>query len=190
MSIKIGSNTVAGLPIMDSELSDSSNRAVQNRTITLALNTKADDTDVVHLTGTETISGAKTLSDVFTVSDEIIRQDLNVSYNVIPLENISSPISWKDSYDIKYASVETVKDTDGNNEIKLNVRGVNGSWSSVGLGLGVDQNNNDYAFAPTPVSLSSNDNTIATTAWIHNKFQIVDALPANPDSNTFYCIPE
>lgn len=42
---------------------------------------------------------------------------------------------------------------------------------------------------PTPVN-SSNDTTAATTAFISNKFQVVSALPASPDSNVFYFIPE
>lgn len=42
---------------------------------------------------------------------------------------------------------------------------------------------------PTPAN-SSNDTTAATTAFISNKFQVVSALPASPDSNVFYFIPE
>lgn len=30
----------------------------------------------------------------------------------------------------------------------------------------------------------------ANTAWVNNKFQVVSTLPANPDANVFYYIPE
>lgn len=43
--------------------------------------------------------------------------------------------------------------------------------------------------APTP-AVSSNTTDIATTAYINTKFQVVDALPANPDANTFYFVKE
>lgn len=43
--------------------------------------------------------------------------------------------------------------------------------------------------AATP-AVSTNDTTVATTAYVNTKFQVVSALPANPDANTFYFIPE
>ena len=43
--------------------------------------------------------------------------------------------------------------------------------------------------APTP-AVSDNSTQIATTAYINNKFQVVTALPENPDENTFYFIEE
>ena len=45
-----------------------------------------------------------------------------------------------------------------------------------------------YATAPT--SVTANDTQIATTAWVNSKMQVVSALPANPDPNVFYFIPE
>lgn len=42
---------------------------------------------------------------------------------------------------------------------------------------------------PTPAS-SSNTTIPATTAYINTKFQVVSALPASPDADTFYFISE
>lgn len=42
---------------------------------------------------------------------------------------------------------------------------------------------------PTPVA-AANDTQAATTAWFNAKMQVVSALPANPDPNVFYFIPE
>lgn len=190
MSIKIGSNVVAGLPLLDSELSLTSDRAVKNSTITAAINEKVNDSVVAHNTGDETISGTKTFTGAVVSTASIIRKDMVNSYSDVPENDVIVPIYWQDAYNINYGTIETIKKTNGNNEIRLNVKGINGSTSNVTLGIGVDTDNNAYAFAPTPVSLSSNDNSIATTAWVNNKFQIVNALPVNPDADTFYCIPE
>lgn len=43
--------------------------------------------------------------------------------------------------------------------------------------------------APTPAA-NANDTQVATTAWFNSKMQVVSALPANPDPNIFYFIPE
>lgn len=42
---------------------------------------------------------------------------------------------------------------------------------------------------PTPL-VSSNTTVPATTAYINNKFQVVNSLPSSPDANTFYFIKE
>lgn len=58
------------------------------------------------------------------------------------------------------------------------------------LAIGVRGNDGSkFATAPTP-PVSSNDTQIVTTGYINAKFQVVSALPANPDSNVFYFIPE
>lgn len=40
------------------------------------------------------------------------------------------------------------------------------------------------------IGTSSNDTSAANTAWVNNKFKVVSALPASPDPNIFYFIPE
>ena len=42
---------------------------------------------------------------------------------------------------------------------------------------------------PTP-TVSDNTQKPASTAFIANKFQVVNALPQSPDADTFYFIPE
>lgn len=42
---------------------------------------------------------------------------------------------------------------------------------------------------PTP-AVSSNTTVPATTAYVNNKFMLVSALPASPDADTYYFIPE
>lgn len=47
---------------------------------------------------------------------------------------------------------------------------------------------NSSPIIPTP-AVGDNTQKGATTAYINNKFQVVNSLPASPDSNTFYFIP-
>lgn len=42
----------------------------------------------------------------------------------------------------------------------------------------------------TSPAVSENSTKIATTQYINNKFKYVTALPATPDPNTFYFLPE
>lgn len=42
----------------------------------------------------------------------------------------------------------------------------------------------------TTPAVSDNTTKPATTAWVNVKFQVVSALPENPDPDTFYFIPE
>lgn len=46
-----------------------------------------------------------------------------------------------------------------------------------------------YGLAPTP-PIAANGEIIATTAWCNTKHQVVSALPASPNANIFYYIPE
>lgn len=45
------------------------------------------------------------------------------------------------------------------------------------------------ATAATPAN-DSNDTSVATTAYVNNKLQVVSSLPQSPDSDTFYFIME
>lgn len=57
------------------------------------------------------------------------------------------------------------------------------------IGIGKIIGGDVYTECPTP-TVSNNSNQIATTAYVNNKFQVVSALPASPDPNTYYFIPE
>ena len=65
--------------------------------------------------------------------------------------------------------------------------GVN-SNNTTNTTLQVDLQNNQV-LVPTP-ALTANGTQAATTAWFNQKMQVVSALPAAPDANVFYFIPE
>ena len=53
----------------------------------------------------------------------------------------------------------------------------------------VESNGYAFATAPTP-SAGANGEEITTAGWFNTKMQVVSALPAEPDPNVFYFIPE
>ena len=65
--------------------------------------------------------------------------------------------------------------------------GIN-SNNTVNITLQVDLQNKQV-LVPTP-ALTANDTQAATTAWVNSKMKVVSALPAAPDANVFYFIPE
>ena len=65
--------------------------------------------------------------------------------------------------------------------------GIN-SNNTVNITLQVDLQNKQV-LVPTP-ALTANDTQAATTAWFNSKMQVVSALPAAPNANVFYFIPE
>ena len=109
MSVKLGNTNIAGTQVLYSTTGNNTDGAMTQNATTMQLNLKANDVNVVHKTGNETINGVKTFSN--------------------------SPV------------------------------------------------------IPTP-AVSSNTTIPATTAYVNNKFILVSTLPASPDANTYYFIPE
>lgn len=129
-----------------------------------ALDAKANDNAVVHLAGTEDISGAKTFSD------NVYIKTTTLGYNETPVSGTSIPIYTKDKNDVVFGAYEIIKLTNGNNVAQINVANdVSGTktWASTPLGIGVTQAGDTYTFAPTPTS-SDNSTKIATTAFVKN----------------------
>jgi hypothetical protein len=134
------------------------------------LNNKANDIDVVHLAGTETITGVKTLKNAGAT-----------------IANPPSNISWRftDFVDNNNVRIGVIGS-------QINPDGWHGTYLQAGNAgnISISTNGIDViTYAPTP-SVSSNDTNIATTAYINNKFRVVSTLPANPDGNVYYFIPE
>lgn len=150
------------------------------------LNSKANNADVVHLAGAETITGTKTFAGDGWITKI---QNTDVTYNIAPSSNKSTSIIFTDKNGTQMGCFESMRYPSNNTLVRFNVYGANGNWASQPLELVVDANGNLNAYAPTP-SVSSNETNIATTAYVNNKFQVVSTLPANPDGNVYYFIPE
>lgn len=66
---------------------------------------------------------------------------------------------------------------------------VNGQEVYASLRSVVTSDGNTFAMAPTP-SVGVAGEEITTAGWFNAKMQVVSALPAEPDPNVFYFIPE
>lgn len=79
---------------------------------------------------------------------------------------------------------------DSNKDWWAQLRAQNTSTAFGYMGIYVNEDTGEVKTdAPTP-PISDNSRQIATTAWINNKFQKVRTLPAQPDPNVTYLIPE
>ena len=158
------------------------------------------------LAGSQTITGIKNFTQQIRVSKSGAALEVkNTSYptqNVLPENAAYSSITFnsgdghyftlidtqmgvdgtsyarfihKNPFKNKVSRIESMVFSDGNNKIKVCADAVTLEASKV--------------TGPTP-KVSDNSTQIATTAYMNNKFQVVSALPAAPDSNVFYFIPE
>ena len=71
----------------------------------------------------------------------------------------------------------------------IHARNKDGYQSKVSVVVPLSGTTGAYAMAPTPPVNATNDN-IVTAGWFNSKMQVVSALPANPDPNVFYFIPD
>lgn len=145
-------------------------------------NDPTKSTNVVHRSGNETIGGTKTLNTTYT---SFKGTSIDITNAKTTLNDVG--INWLDKNGTVLGQNHIRTNTDGSIQNNMYIKAHNSNnWASVSVGF--DANDNVYTLAPTP-AVSSNSTNIATTAYVNNKFQVVSALPASPDSNVFYFIP-
>ena len=153
--------------------------------ISSTLSNKANDIDVVHKTGDEIISGFK------TITSDLIRKMEGLDVTTAPLSD--QYINWitpQDENGVYVGYFGTAYYTDEKLTSRLGVtRSVNGQPIYAEVAVSIRKDGTIGTYAPTP-NISSNGTEIATTAYVNTKFQVVSTLPANPDSNVYYFIPE
>lgn len=128
------------------------------------VNTKADDSAVVHLSGNEVITGIKTFTDtrpIILKSNDYVVNTFTDNYNM-------GQIEWRDKNSTAICYLKTYSSTDGKiwNEFAGNY-GTN-AWK-LGLKVGYDSVADEmFTQAPTPSSASDNSRKIATTEWVNS----------------------
>lgn len=137
----------------------------------------------VSKTGNETIEGIKT----FSQGDIRGRTSTDSHYGVARYATF-------DKDGVQYSDLWITRSEQGNSNgmsyAGLRVSNSSGSVSNRALAIYKKENSDDIVtVAPTPQT-SDNSTQIATTAWVNNKFQKVSTLPAQPDPNVTYLIPE
>ena len=171
MSVRKGSDIIAGLmPVVDSSPTASSTNPVSSGGVYDALLAKANDNDVVHLAGAETITGDKTFTQ--TVTTTPTSGNYINGFNTIHadlLNNYTNPTVTKgfqigclasDNSYIGWYSVS--KATNGSTSAGVNVRrrdSAADSNHSASVGVVIDSNNDAWGVAPP----SDVNNSIVTT---------------------------
>lgn len=153
---------LSGTPTVDQTYDGTSANAQSGVAVASAVSGKANDADVVHKTGDETISGVKT----FNGNNRIVAiQNSTVTYNTTPSSSALTDISFRDKNGYEMGVLEHVRRSDNDTSIHIAVRGADGNWSS-NLLVGRRADGTSYTSAPTP-SAGDNSNQIATTAWVN-----------------------
>lgn len=140
--------------------------------------------NIVHKTGDETISGAKTFQGTGWIT---YIKNTSVTYNTAPSSDTTTAIAFVDKNSYNMGVVECIRYPHNSTITQLNAYGPNGAWASTPLALEVMSDGTSVAHAPTP-GVSSNSTHIVTTAYINNKFKVVSSLPSSPNSNVFYFV--
>lgn len=137
----------------------------------------------VSKTGNETIEGIKTFS----------QGDIRGRTSTDSHTGVARYATF-DKDGVQYSDLWLTRSEQGNSNgisyAGLRVSNSSGSVSNRALAIYKKENSDDIVTAaPTPQT-SDNSTQIATTAWVNNKFQKVSTLPAQPDPNVTYLIPE
>ena len=137
----------------------------------------------VSKTGNETIEGFKTFS----------QGDIRGKTSTDSQGGVARYATF-DKDGVQYSDLWITRSEQGNSNgisyAGLRVSNSSGSVSNRVLAIYKKENSDDIVtVAPTPQT-SDNSTQIATTAWVNNKFQKVSTLPAQPDPNVTYLIPE
>lgn len=170
---KAGAETITGAktfsvsPIVPTAASgDSSTKAASTEFVTTAdsnlqnqINTKANTTDVVNLTGTQTITGSKTF---YSNNRPLIVANPDVERGVTPASDIYTVIRYEDKSGNLMGVCESRQAADGAVDMRFNVW--NGSdYSPYAMGLRRYSNGTEYGFCPPSDSVGS----IVTTEGIN-----------------------
>lgn len=134
--------------------------------------------NIVHLNEMETITGTKTFSTYGTLRANtpiLLKQNNANEGGQIDFQRADNSVLASDPYIDLFTNTIRVVGVDSSN--------------NTNIPLQVDIQNNTVTVT-TPVSAANNSTKVATTAWVNSKMQVVSALPANPDPNVFYFIPE
>lgn len=192
-NIPAASTSTAGKVKLDLSPTSGSNNAITSGAVYTALS------DKLSTTGTAAKATADANGDVISTT-YATKTELTTVQNSIPAD--IGLVHKSGSEDItggkifNQASLEMrgiANDASYEPHILFNIPSIQYSriaMTSVGLAVkSGDGSAYSSILCDTP-AVSDNSNKTTTTAYINAKFQVVSALPANPDANVYYFIPE
>lgn len=169
------STKIATTAFVQAVASTKQNKLIAGANITINESTNTisvNDSNLVHKTGGETISGTKIFTgniefdSVYTGGKGFLYQQ-SAGQLSLGLRNDNNT-EWSQNYMQFTPNAQTL--------IKATTN--------------VQLSGSTPAITNQQPALTSNDGTLATTQWFNNKMKVVSALPTNPDANTFYFVKE
>lgn len=142
-------------------------------------------TSVVHRSGNEEISGAKTFTGGTTNNSEIYLKNLYIDRDVNPSSIRYCSFLIRDKNLKQIANFYCYQNTDGSIITNMIATGRDGKDSRISVRR--TTNGTTITESPTP-PISDNSTQIATTNWFNQKIQVVSTLPASPNANVYYFV--
>lgn len=121
------------------------------------------------------------------LSNGIILKNISIDRDINPNKNLYAQTVIRDKNDKQLGNFYVAQRTDGSTEAIMLATGRNGRDAKISISTSADGTVSTNV--PTP-PISDNSEQIANTVWVNNKFQKVSTLPAQPDPNVTYLIPE
>jgi hypothetical protein len=157
--------------------------AVNKGQLDSGLSAKANTADVVNLTGTQTITGAKTLQTAYV-------QSTTLEYDVAPAEDTYKWVRWIDKNGEIMGVVEVARTTSNATHMQFNTRGANGNYAGTALGLVIEANGDVWAQAPRggsyDTSIVTNESHISNSAgeaWVLGNGLTIQKGVSSVDNN-------
>ena len=188
---KDGNNTFFNVPTPPA--GDNSGKAANTNWVS----DPAKSTNVVHRNGDEQIGGNKRFtntvlcdSTVLLSSEKNDNQDVTPSAATHGMIFLNKSKTFAAGHDGVNNWIYGLRNTDGANTTGMSARKyINGVERTSYLNCVIFADGNSYAYCPTP-AIHFNGTEIITTQWFNQKIQVVSTLPASPNANVYYFIPE
>lgn len=152
--------------------------------------------NLLHRSGNESITGVKTVENnnpTFGFKNTLA----DISNKPSALTN--SKLFFLDKNGLYTGEIRNEIATTGYLEMALYANSkISGTPKTSYIKIVVNENGEVYATCPTPPRADDNSTKISNTQWVNsritsimnNKLQVVSSLPASPNADTFYFIPE
>ena len=140
--------------------------------------------NLVSIDTTQTISGSKRFTNTLLRKSTII--DITTQSENYTANN---GVQFIDKNGKVTGYLENAQMASGEITTGIHARNKDGYQTKVSAFVPLSGTTGAYAIAPTP-SVGATGDQIVTAVWFNSKMQVVSALPANPNPNVFYFIPE
>ena len=147
--------------------------------------------NLLHKTGSETKNGNLALQNgrfsAYSASSntgvDIVRQDTARS-DAVEKDTVFGNIHFNDKNNQVVGYVQTYRNSNGDNNLQLAIADADGNMKVLRV------QSDGLVFVPKTPAVTDKTQAAVTTNFVANKFQLVDALPAEPVAGVFYFVKE